>query len=317
VTAYYARTSGPGNSTGRFLWKALLAGTAITTLPVVLLAPNLAGHLPFDAGLAACAFAMVNLHHFILDGAIWKLRDGRVARVLLRTSDTPRLPEPIAPPPRTPWVRRLVWTVAALSVAIPVVDIAAVNAIFQTNRSDRIEKATRVLRWIGRERIGTHVETGKRLATAGNHADAIEHFRRSIELFPTGRAWAALGAEYRALGRWDLALAAFDSALELNPEFLGAHYRRAEALLATASPETRATVRDQATASLERALELSPGFANAARLLARVHVESGRADEAILTLERALVATEQTDANAIRRQLAELRAADGNGEHLD
>ena len=27
--------------------------------------------------------ALVNLHHFILDGAIWKLRDGRIARLLL------------------------------------------------------------------------------------------------------------------------------------------------------------------------------------------------------------------------------------------
>ena len=28
--------------------------------------------------------AMVNIHHFMIDGAIWKLRDGRVARALIR-----------------------------------------------------------------------------------------------------------------------------------------------------------------------------------------------------------------------------------------
>ena len=33
--------------------------------------------------------SVVNLHHFVLDGAIWKLRDGRVARVLLRTAEGP------------------------------------------------------------------------------------------------------------------------------------------------------------------------------------------------------------------------------------
>src|SRR5258708_10531058 len=31
--------------------------------------------------------ALVNLHHFILDGAIWKLRDGRIAALLLNTQD--------------------------------------------------------------------------------------------------------------------------------------------------------------------------------------------------------------------------------------
>src|SRR6202034_4761608 len=29
--------------------------------------------------------ALINIHHFILDGAIWKLRDGRIAAVLLNT----------------------------------------------------------------------------------------------------------------------------------------------------------------------------------------------------------------------------------------
>ena len=29
--------------------------------------------------------ALVNIHHFILDGAIWKLRDGRIAALLLDT----------------------------------------------------------------------------------------------------------------------------------------------------------------------------------------------------------------------------------------
>ena len=32
--------------------------------------------------------ALVNIHHFILDGAIWKLREGRVASVLLASRET-------------------------------------------------------------------------------------------------------------------------------------------------------------------------------------------------------------------------------------
>jgi hypothetical protein len=38
--------------------------------------------VPFDTGLLLLVNAAVNLHHFVLDGAIWKLRDGTVARIL-------------------------------------------------------------------------------------------------------------------------------------------------------------------------------------------------------------------------------------------
>jgi tetratricopeptide (TPR) repeat protein len=284
VTAYYARASDRPTSVKRFLAKALVAGTAVTILPVVILGPSLLGHLPFDAGLAACAFAMVNLHHFILDGAIWKLRDGRVARVLLRAPGTPELPQPIDAPPRTPWLRRGVWALAAVSVAIPVLDIAAVRELRNADDPARIDRATAILRWTGRERVRTHVEIGERLAAAGRHGDAVRHFRRSIELFPTGRAWGALGVSYRALGEWEEALTAFDAALALNPDFAGAHFRRAEALLATATPETEAAARQRALASLDRALALRPSFPQAARLQARLRVESGARDDARATL---------------------------------
>ena len=62
----------------------MLAGAAIWTAPVLLLAPGVFGRVPYDLGLSALVAAAVNLHHFVLDGAIWKLRDGRVARIPLR-----------------------------------------------------------------------------------------------------------------------------------------------------------------------------------------------------------------------------------------
>jgi hypothetical protein len=311
VTAYYARSSGQRESSSRFLLKSFLAGSAVTTIPTVLLAPNLLGGTPLDAGLAAIAFAIVNLHHFVLDGAIWKLRDGRVARVLLRAPDPPNLPEPIAAAPRRVGMRRLVWSVAGLTIAIPAIDYYATSIIGRTDQTDRVEAATRVLRWIGRERVTSHIDIGLGLASTGDHEGAIRHFRRSIELFPTGRAWGALGDRYRALGQWDLALAAFDSALELNPTLSRAHYRRAQALLETASSTAAADVYDQAIASLERALELSPGFAKAALMLAGMQVEAGRTEHAIITLQRALVEAGAADATPIRRELQMLQRSKG------
>ena len=43
-------------------------------------------HADFTASFLTFT-ALVNIHHFILDGAIWKLRDSRIAAVLLDTRD--------------------------------------------------------------------------------------------------------------------------------------------------------------------------------------------------------------------------------------
>src|SRR5208282_4729468 len=42
--------------------------------------------------------ALVNIHHFLLDGAIWKLRDSRVASRLISTAETAPAAQPVAGP---------------------------------------------------------------------------------------------------------------------------------------------------------------------------------------------------------------------------
>src|SRR5262249_44382055 len=98
ITTYYSAASERRVGRARYLGKALLAGAAVWTLPPLLFAPSAIGRLPFDMGLALLTASVVNLHHFVLDGAIWKLRDGRVARMLLR--------EPGEASPETPAPRR-------------------------------------------------------------------------------------------------------------------------------------------------------------------------------------------------------------------
>lgn len=85
ITAYYAKRSDAGQSARPFLLKSLIAGCSIQVVPALLFGPDLLGKMPWDAGLAATMFAALNIHHFLLDGAIWKLRDGRIARVLLHS----------------------------------------------------------------------------------------------------------------------------------------------------------------------------------------------------------------------------------------
>lgn len=84
ITSYFATKSEDGASGAGFLGKALLAGALIWVIPVLIFSPSLLGNRGYDAGLAILVGAAVNVHHFILDGAIWKLREGRLASILLR-----------------------------------------------------------------------------------------------------------------------------------------------------------------------------------------------------------------------------------------
>jgi tetratricopeptide (TPR) repeat protein len=87
ITSYYARREATGEN-GRN-WRAwayfgvLLAGGIALFVPGPWLASRLFHH---DFSTSFLIFtALVNIHHFILDGAIWKLRDGRIASLLLNS----------------------------------------------------------------------------------------------------------------------------------------------------------------------------------------------------------------------------------------
>jgi hypothetical protein len=117
VTTYYARASEGWRGVLPYLTKTLVAGVAIWTLPAVLFAPRLLGSHGFHAGLALLVAAAVNIHHFVLDGAIWKLRQHRVARVLIRSERDAPSPGPTELAPAA-LGRRAVWGVAAVGCAL-------------------------------------------------------------------------------------------------------------------------------------------------------------------------------------------------------
>jgi tetratricopeptide (TPR) repeat protein len=87
ITSYYARREanavpgGKWRSSGYFA--LLIAGGIALFIPGPWLASRVFHH-DFTSSFLIFT-ALVNLHHFILDGAIWKLRDGRVASLLLNS----------------------------------------------------------------------------------------------------------------------------------------------------------------------------------------------------------------------------------------
>jgi tetratricopeptide (TPR) repeat protein len=96
ITSYYARREAMGEQesrerTSKRSWRplayfaVLIAGGIALFVPGPWLASRIF-HQDFTASFLIFT-ALVNIHHFILDGAIWKLRDGRIAALLLNSRD--------------------------------------------------------------------------------------------------------------------------------------------------------------------------------------------------------------------------------------
>ena len=99
ITSYYARREASGETSGETSseasnkpgrnWRPLAYFGVLVVGGIALFVPgpwlaSRAFHHDFTASFLIFT-ALVNIHHFILDGAIWKLRDGRIASLLLNS----------------------------------------------------------------------------------------------------------------------------------------------------------------------------------------------------------------------------------------
>ena len=93
ITSYYARREAAGDGAEKkagqwtpfAYFGVLIVGGIALFVPGPWLASR-ALHHDFPASFLIFT-ALVNIHHFILDGAIWKLRDGRIAALLLNSRE--------------------------------------------------------------------------------------------------------------------------------------------------------------------------------------------------------------------------------------
>jgi tetratricopeptide (TPR) repeat protein len=87
ITQHYARrdaarrADAPATWSGWSYWATLIVGGVALFLPGPWLA-SYVGHFDFTSSMLIVT-AIVNIHHFILDGVVWKLRDPRVAQALV------------------------------------------------------------------------------------------------------------------------------------------------------------------------------------------------------------------------------------------
>jgi hypothetical protein len=258
VTTYYAARDESPSGRAAYLGKAVLAGAVIWGVPALLFAPGVLGRMPYDAGLFALVAATVNLHHFVLDGAIWKLRDGRIARILVRRE------EAAAPAPALPAgtrggpLRGLVWATGAVCAAVVVVGSLESEWGFRraAARGDeaRVAQAARRLARLGRDGPEIHAVLAELAAGRGDWEGALHRTTRSAELGRDPAPLLALGARAEREGRGTSAVAAYEAALGVDPDCVPALHRAGLALLARGE-------RARARELLERASRLAPGDA--------------------------------------------------------
>lgn len=221
VTLYYARSSGSDRRKLPYFIKSLLLGSAIWGIPLALFSPETFGVLAFDAGLGTLIASAVNIHHFVLDGVIWKLRDRRVARILLHSPGVQGAPVPRERSPARVWLLPLIFAAGIGNAVADIVWIWEMEYGFRRAAlaadDERLRTAARRLRWLGRAHPGLHAQIAIFDSRAGHLDDAIREIERSLELHATAEAWVLLGNFRARKGLRSAARSAYREALAIDP----------------------------------------------------------------------------------------------------
>jgi len=312
VTSYYARGSGSWRGFPRYFGKVLASGVAIWMLPVLFFAPLVRGHYEYAGGLALLVSSVVNIHHFILDGAIWKLRNSKIASVLIRAQpELPAgLPEPVAP--KKNLLRPAVWGVATAGLAIGLsvywLEFFTLRAAFDRRDYLGISRAFDRLAWFGRDSSAGRIVVGQTAARAGDWETALAAYQDAFALAP-GRTplLEQMARASSKLGRPEQAHALIERALEREPDSAKLHVRMAALSKQLGDPAN-------AAAHLREALRLSPAAHDLRNDLAWTLATSSdpgvrQPEEAVRLAESLLHEAEQPNPNWLDTMAAAYAAA--------
>ena len=278
ITSYYqereARERGDVHwRFSRYLW-TLIAGGIALFIPGPWIASRIF-HADFAASFLTFT-ALVNIHHFILDGALWKLRDSRVAAFLLNTKERVQGSEAQE---RGALQSAAHWLTSSSPAA----------------RGIRIGSVALLLAWATMDQLHFYWSS---------EADSLSALGRAAELNPDDSSVQMRLARAETLaGKRDASLAALRRAASISPETLPLQEAYARGLI-EAGREADAYVQYQKI--LFRWPRNTDALVNYALLAQR----QGHGDEAIDSWQRA-IAIEPGQANA---QMYLAQALDRRGE---
>jgi tetratricopeptide (TPR) repeat protein len=277
ITSYYqkkeARAAGDSHwSFSRYL-VTLIAGGIALFIPGPWIVSRIF-HADFAASFLTFT-ALVNIHHFILDGAIWKLRDSRIASLLLDGQQKPLNP---VPEKQSSFAAVTGWLTGRAAAA----------------RALRIAVVALLFLWAGMDQLHFWWSS---------EASVLPALQRAAELNPDDSSvQARLARAEQRDGQRDAALASMQRATTLNPASLALQEsygrglieagrnadayaqfqkiitrwpRNANALVDYGMLAHRLGREEEAVDNWQRAIDVDPGQANAQLYLAQALDQQG------------------------------------------
>ena len=175
ISSFYARSSGRWRGQTHYYAATLAAGSAVWILPALMFAPGVGD---FDWNFPMLLAAVINIHHFILDGVIWKLRHSKIARVLIIGAPAQDRPIGAAGP-----IRRLVYAVAIASLVLTLHAIAerhvVLPAAWRAGDLAAVEASLDRQAWYGRTTLQDRYALARKLEASGQLQEAIEQYEIS------------------------------------------------------------------------------------------------------------------------------------------
>jgi len=278
ITSYYQRRE--ARAAGNAAWSfsrymlILVAGGIALFVPGPWIASRVF-HVDFGASFLTFT-ALVSLHHFLLDGAVWKLRDSRIARFLLNSTDSGAASEA---KPQSAFARGMAWLAGA-----------GVGA-----RALRIGTVAALLVWGGLDRLHFYY---------ANVAASLPDLQRAAKWTPDDSSLQLLLARAEAsTGDKEAALRSLQRAAEVNLRDVSVQQAYAEALIQAGHDE-------EAYSLYQKILALAPRNADALVNYGLLAHRLGHDTEAIDSWQRAV----DVDPGQTNAQLYLAQALDQVGE---
>ncbi|MFP6579913.1 MAG: tetratricopeptide repeat protein [Myxococcota bacterium] len=293
ITSYFAKSAQAWSGIRGYWGKTLLAGVSVWALPVLLLAPiglgglvSVADYAPTYAGSFGLIIASgVNIHHFMLDGVIWRLRNNRIASILLRQEDPEASPED-RNTARRRWPPRLLWGLAGLVLLASVTTLYsksfALPRALEAGDWQAAESAVRTLTRFGYDSPGQHTQVAAAAYDAGDYTDSERLFGAVVAAHP-GLAIArhGLARSLEARGDTEAAIAEYFEALASQPGFAAAHFDLGNAL-------AKKKLYDAAILHFREAIAAAPDMIAAHNNLGAGLASSGDLEAALVAYQKAL-----------------------------
>jgi tetratricopeptide (TPR) repeat protein len=282
ITNYYARREAKAESTG-WHWQRYFAILVIGGVALFIPGPWLASYaLGRDFAMSVLIFtAVVNIHHFVLDGAIWKLRDQRI-RSLLTATDTKVANTPVQAswiPAGRPW--RLIGATAAVLLMI----LAGMDRVryYLSNRNDIPSLALAAT--MNPHDSEMQMLLGRAYESAGDQTRMEDSFREAVRANPGNvEGQNAVAKVLLETGRFGEGYAYFKQMFSRGNFDV-------ESLANFGALCKQLNRHDEAVTSLQRALDEDPNYAGVQLLLAQMLDADGKTSDAISHYERYVALT--------------------------